>query len=168
MSDDFEPDDFLLLDVPAPLYIFDLDGTLSNMDHRMHLLEPKTDAAHDEFTRLSADDKPYPKVITVLNNLLHGGAEIWIFTGRRSEVREETVKWLIQHTDLTYTELETGLIMREAGSREPDLQMKRRWYEQMLDCDKERLVAVFDDRQRVVDMWRSLSLTCLQVRAAAY
>ena len=166
MSDDLEAD--FGINRLIPLYIFDLDGTLSNMDHRMHLLEPKTDAAHDEFTRLSAEDKPYPQVINVLNALLSSGADVWIFTGRRSEVRTPTVEWLVRHTNLSYSELETCLTMRPAGSREPDLQMKRRWYEQMLDCDKERLVAVFDGRQRVVDMWRSLGLTCLQVRTAAY
>jgi len=33
----------------------------------------------------------------------------------------------------------------------------------MLTEDKSRLVAVFDDRDRVVKMWRDVGVTCFQV-----
>ena len=42
------------------------------------------------------------------------------------------------------------------------------WYtpkgnDAMSDEDKKRLICIFDDRNKVVNMWRSLGITCLQV-----
>lgn len=53
--------------------------------------------------------------------------------------------------------------MRRAGYWIKDDALKMEWYANMLHCDKERLVAVFDDRNRVVDMWRRLGVPCFQV-----
>jgi len=53
--------------------------------------------------------------------------------------------------------------MRPADDFTPDEVLKRQWYEDLPRIDKERLVAVFDDRQKVVDMWRAIGVPCFQV-----
>ena len=58
--------------------------------------------------------------------------------------------------------------MRTIGDSTPDEILKRQWYEELPQNDKERLVCVFDDRQKVVDMWRSIGVTCLQVAAGDF
>ena len=53
--------------------------------------------------------------------------------------------------------------MRRAGDFTPDEVLKRKWYEELGSHDKARLVAVFDDRDKVVAMWRSIGVACFQV-----
>ena len=53
--------------------------------------------------------------------------------------------------------------MRPANDFTEDHLLKESWLHNMLLEDRERLVAVFDDRKRVVDMWRANGVTCFQV-----
>jgi len=53
--------------------------------------------------------------------------------------------------------------MRRSGDFTPDDVLKKQWLDSMLPEDRERLVCVFDDRDRVVKMWRDNGVTCLQV-----
>jgi hypothetical protein len=50
--------------------------------------------------------------------------------------------------------------MRPAGDFTPDEELKRRW---ISEYDLSQVLCIFDDRQKVVDMWRELGLTCFQV-----
>jgi len=54
------------------------------------------------------------------------------------------------------------ILMRRAGDRQADDRLKRGW---LLDgsIPRERVLCVYDDRQRVVDMWRDEGLACFQV-----
>jgi hypothetical protein len=46
----------------------------------------------------------------------------------------------------------------------PDNELKRKWFDDLIGEDgKDQVLCVFDDRQKVVDMWRELGLTCMQV-----
>lgn len=149
-----------------PLYIFDLDGTLAVIDHRRHLLAPKltVEDVWRSFYSACDGDAPNHAVIATMEKLRQAGAEIWIFSGRSDEVRDKTIAWLAKHTSFSADELEGPMLtMRRAGYWIKDDALKMEWYASMLHCDKERLVAVFDDRDRVVAMWRSLGVPCFQV-----
>jgi hypothetical protein len=52
--------------------------------------------------------------------------------------------------------------MRKSGDYRKDYEVKKEIYETYIK-DKFNVLCVLDDRQSVVDMWRSLGLTCLQV-----
>jgi hypothetical protein len=41
--------------------------------------------------------------------------------------------------------------------------LKKQWLDSMLVDDRQRLVAVFDDRSSVVKMWRDAGVPCFQV-----
>lgn len=148
-----------------PLYIFDLDGTIADIEHRRHIIEEpgKNDDKWRRFYAECVNDKPNEAVISVLNSLYDNMYDIWIFSGRSDEVREQTIRWLCTHTTLARIELETDLMMRQAGDYTPDDILKEQWLNNMLDVDRKRLVAVFDDRKRVVDMWRRNGIPCFQV-----
>ena len=47
----------------------------------------------------------------------------------------------------------------------PDDKLKQHWLDDLFPKDSKRLdiVCVFDDRDKVVDMWRKNGLTCMQV-----
>jgi hypothetical protein len=143
--------------LPPPLYIFDLDGTLALIEHRRHLVENRANR-WAEFYKACVHDTVNEPVLTALNALVKSGAEIWIFSGRSNEVQVETVDWLMRYA-VPYTKLQ----MRTAGNFTPDDVLKKRWYDTMSREDKARLVATFDDRDRIVKMWRDAGVTCFQV-----
>lgn len=146
-----------------PLYIFDIDGTLALIDHRKHYLENKNDSHRwRKFYDACDNDKPNKPVIETLNRL---GlfADVWFFSGRSSEVREKTIQWIDDNTNFSRGELETCLMMRDEGDYTPDHELKKSWLDSMLEIDRERLIAVFDDRDRVVNMWRENGVACFQV-----
>jgi hypothetical protein len=145
----------------TPLYIFDLDGTLADISHRRHFVEG-TERRWPEFYRACVDDVPNEPVLRTLRFLYGGGADIWIWSGRSDEVLRQTELWLAAQS--LYPHEEYGeLRMRPAGDYTPDDALKRKWYESLAAVDKERLVAVFDDRDRMVRMWREIGVACFQV-----
>ncbi len=168
----------------TPLYIFDLDGTLADLKHRRHFVErpacphcgwvkdcdhsrngerPKFKPNWDAFHAACVDDKPIQPVIELLLSV-ELTADIWIWSGRMDTVREQTLIWLDQHViNCDGLNVGTMLKMRPAGDYTPDDQLKESWLQAMSPEDRARLVMVFDDRQRVVDMWRRNGVVCAQV-----
>jgi phosphoglycolate phosphatase-like HAD superfamily hydrolase len=147
-----------------PLYIFDLDGTLADCQHRTPILSETDDP--NRWRRFYAAchlDAPIWPVIQTMERLRQWGAEIWIFSGRSVEVRSDTVVWLMKHTGFMRSELETALTMRDEGDFRADDIVKGEWLAGMLEDDRSRLVAAFDDRDRVVAMWRAAGVPCFQV-----
>lgn len=147
-----------------PLYIFDLDGTLALIEHRRHILDEKDDPNRwRRFYAACDKDQPNAPVIAVMESLRRF-ADVWIFSGRSDEVRTKTVIWLAQHTSFPTWVLEgPTLQMRAAGDYTADDVLKKQWIDSMLPEDRARLVAAFDDRDRVVKMWRDAGVTCFQV-----
>lgn len=151
-----------------PLYIFDLDGTIALIEHRRHMLEWDTRDKWRHFYAACDEDLPNTPVIDTMERLRHAGADVWFFSGRSDEVRDKTVAWLARHTSFMTWDLETALTMRAAGDYTADDVLKRQWLDGMLSDDRKRLVAVFDDRDRVVRMWRDAGVTCFQVASGEF
>lgn len=148
-----------------PLYIFDLDGTLALIEHRRHHVQcPREQQNWPAFNAACVDDLPHLPILRIMDSLLRDGAEVWIFSGRSDTVRTQTIQWLIVNSECALTKIDHDAIqMRPAGDTTPDDKLKLNWLNNMLDEDRERLVAVFEDRDRMVAMWRAQGLTCLQV-----
>ena len=147
------------------LYIFDLDGTLALHHHRLHFIAPEGGKKDwDAFNAACVDDEPNVSVIDLMSALLSDGAEVWVWTGRSRVVWDETVEWLAGYTGLRPHNLECGdLRMRDEHDRRPDYMVKREWLDSLPLDQRERLVAVFEDRDRVVEMWRTAGVPCFQV-----
>jgi hypothetical protein len=94
-------------------------------------------------------------VIHTLQALQRAGYYIHIFSGRSDEVREQTIDW-IESFNVPYDHLR----MRAAGDFTQDEELKRQWIE---EYDLAQILCVFDNRNKVVSMWRSLGLACFQV-----
>jgi len=143
------------------IVIADLDGTIALIEHRRHWLDVSKhpDMLSDErwrrFFADCVDDQPNNPVINTLQALDDADYEIHIFSGRSDEVHRETVKWL-EDFDIPYHYLR----MRPAGDFTPDEELKRQWIE---EYDLADILCVFDDRAKVVQMWRELGLACFQV-----
>lgn len=86
--------------------------------------------------------------------------QIIFLSGRQDtkQCRDDTEKWLKDNLGLS----EVTLIMRSEGDFRPDDVVKKELYQKYIK-DKYNVVCVFDDRDKVVRMWRNLGLLCCQV-----
>jgi len=72
--------------------------------------------------------------------------------------KDVTIKWL-KYWNVPFDKL----LMRPDTKQDkfiPDDVLKQNW---LNDLDKKDILCVFDDRQKVVDMWRNNGLSCFQV-----
>lgn len=155
------------------IVIFDLDGTLADIEHRLHhirpvkclhvageQIEPKAD--WKAFFAACDQDKPILEIIEVLFALHTVGCAIWVVSGRAADTRDKTLAWLHQ-----YALTPDKLLMRQPDDHQPDDELKEGWIkDKTIPLDD--VLCVFEDRQRVVDMWRRYGLRVLQVAAGNY
>lgn len=141
------------------LYVFDLDGTLANIDHRLPLIKgPKKD--WDAFFEACDQDQPVEWVIDLMHCCVYSG-NLLILSGRNASVRAKTLDWLFRHS-IPIAEL----LMRPADDRRPDEVLKLALLRAYLQKHPQFEVAfIVEDRQRVVDMWRREGFNVLQCQA---
>jgi hypothetical protein len=90
-----------------------------------------------------------------LCNILHAdGLRIVLCSGRNEKNRPETVEWL-EKQGVRYHEL----LLRKDEDFRTDAIVKS---EILKGLNKEKILFVVEDRSRVVEMWRSEGLVCLQ------
>jgi hydroxymethylpyrimidine pyrophosphatase-like HAD family hydrolase len=135
--------------------IFDLDGTLANIEHRRHLVTNGNNQ-WDKFYKECINDEVNPVVSLICKTLKKSGFNIAILSGRSDIVKEETIKWLKDN----YIEYDY-LYMRKKDDYTPDEKLKEKWLRKLRN--EEMVLCIFDDRQKVVDMWREQGFVCFQV-----
>ncbi len=133
--------------------IFDLDGTLADIEHRRHHVV-KPNRNWKAFYEECINDEPKTEIIK-LCNILHRTHFIRIWSGRSTAVMGQTKEWLKKYK-VKYNEL----LMRPEGDYTPDEKLKEGWLNVI---GSSTVFLVFDDRNKVVDMWRRHGITCCQV-----
>ena len=140
--------------------IFDLDGTLALIDKR-RALAAKPGGKINWRVFFSPDniqlDEPNIPVIKTFQALKQAGFEVGILSGRDSISRKETEDWL--HENGIWPDF---FKMRPQGSHTPDDVLKKAWLDE-LQAEGKYVMCVFDDRDKVVKMWRDNGITCMQV-----
>ena len=138
------------------ILICDVDGTVSDLTHRRHyvLNHPKNWAA---FNNLMSYDTPITHVIDTVNKLFHNGTKVLICSGREEIYKEKTENWLMSQGVLY-----EDIYMRGKKDYRGDDIVKKELLDQI---HKEHgwPDLVFDDRDRVVKMWRENGIKCIQV-----
>lgn len=146
----FFDDRFILKpDVAASQVVLcDIDGTIALRRGR---------SPYDQSKVL--EDAFDPRMNFLLSSLSEKFKIIFL-SGRQDtkQCREDTEKWLKDNLGLS----EVTLIMRSEGDFRPDDVVKKELYQKYIK-DRYNVVCVFDDRDKVVKMWRSLGLLCCQV-----
>lgn len=136
-------------------FVFDLDGTLSLVEHRRHFVRgPKKD--HRAFYAACDLDPPNLPVIAALNAHLAAGHRVEIWSGRSAEVRDKTKAWLATNG------IDPFLLkhMRAVGDYTKDHILKAQW---LAETDP-KPTAVYDDRPSVIALaWRANNIPCFQV-----
>lgn len=126
--------------------ICDIDGTLAHMKDRSPY----------DWSRVGED-----KIDPIIKNLLNTVKEKYIIilvSGRDEVCREKTEKWLRENGIPL-----APLFMRRENDSRQDSVVKREIFERCIR-DLYDIEFVLDDRNQVVEMWRSLGLKCLQVQ----
>lgn len=127
----------------------DIDGTLAHLNGRNPY-----DASTCENDLLN---KPVADLITIYRYDAVAKPDIILCSGRKDEYRKQTERWL-QKNAIKFDHL----FMRKTDDSRKDAIIKKEIYENHIK-GKYNVLFVLDDRNQVVDMWRSLGLTCLQV-----
>ena len=163
--------------------IFDLDGTLALVEKRVKKsMIPKPNSPDGEGMNwdiffdpenIKLDQPNYP-VISMAQMYYEKGFNIVIFSGRNDRSYATTKEWLEKY-EVPYN----LLVMRPDKFQDkswpvalgnpatpamrymPDEILKKEMLDTFVDIDD--VFMTVDDRQKVVDMWRSLGLTCFQV-----
>jgi hypothetical protein len=143
--------------------IFDLDGTLALIDKR-RAISTKDNGKMDWdvfFDPKNIDlDLPNHGVIAMAQTLKAAGHRIIIFSGRSKGTKDATNTWLKKFN------VPCDILKMRPTSKDfmfmPDDKLKQMWLDNLF-TDKSDIICVFDDRQKVVDMWRDNGLTCMQV-----
>lgn len=139
--------------------VFDIDGTLANIEHRRHWVQhtPKNWPA---FNRAMTDDGVNEDIVWMLKTFHDAGCTILIASGRGEEQREVTETWLQNVAGVG--DLYSKLYMRPAMDYRSDDVIKSEILDQMIADGYLPTMAV-DDRNQVVNMFRSRGLRVLQV-----
>tara|TARA_R100000781_G_scaffold104654_1_gene68404 strand:- start:22 stop:459 length:438 start_codon:yes stop_codon:yes gene_type:complete len=135
--------------------ICDLDGTLSINDHGRSFFE-----AHD----CDRDSLNEP-VGRLLEWARECDIEIIYLSGREDRFREPTLRFLFENDfghDIGIEPNEYSLFMRKTGDNRADDIIKWEIYQEHIEPNY-NIVFILDDRNQVVNMWRSKGLTCFQV-----
>jgi len=138
-------------------YIFDIDGTIADTEHRQHFVRHRPYDWESWFDN-AHKDTPIKEVVEIMELAHNAGIKNVLCTGRDEAQRQDTIKWLDDHNIVWFDKI----YMRPYLDRRDDDIIKRELYEQM-KADGYNPVLVFEDRDRVVKMWREMGMRCLQV-----
>lgn len=144
--------------------IFDIDGTLADVEHRRHHVANGKREWGQFFDKM-VDDPPL-RDVCLLAELLgdhplvnQGAIKLFLFSGRPDTHREQTVEWLKVHARSYYEKAE-ALLMREEGDYRPDTEVKREMLRSIQSQGYDVRI-VIDDRPSVVQMWKDEGITVL-------
>ena len=128
--------------------IVDVDGTLS------HIADGRSPYDASRASNDVLDDA----VASIVAMAYQNGYKVIVLTGREAKNREVTENWLIEQ-GVPFDEIYT----RADGDYRKDAVVKKELYETHIK-NRFNVKFVLDDRNQVVDMWRSIGLKCLQVQ----
>lgn len=127
--------------------IVDVDGTLA------HIVDGRNPYDGSRAMNDVLDD-----AVSIITAMAYDhGYKVIILTGRSAEHKQITEDWL-DNKDVEYDEIYT----RESKDNRPDEIVKEELYRKYIE-PRYKVKFILDDRNKVVEMWRSIGLKCLQV-----
>lgn len=135
--------------------LVDLDGTTAL----------KGDRGFHDYDERVFYDLPNTNVITVIRAVIDAGITPVYLSGRKGfdECRTATHAWINKHVRAGAQ----WLYMRDENDNRPDYIVKAELFDKFVR-DSWNVVAAFDDRNQVVNMYREMGLTVLQVAPGAF
>ena len=139
-----------------PYVLVDIDHTLSNAWWRDSLI-----GDWDAYHAVSGQDNPLQDVITMVNALHRCGRSIIGLTARPEKWRQLTMEWLVKHfVSMDELLMRSDDDFRPAPEVKVALALERFKDESNL---RNQVALVLDDREDVIEAFRALGVTALQV-----
>lgn len=143
--------------------ISDIDGTIADNNHRLHLILDSDARGEKQWTKFFEHGHSDIKINSI-NKLLiifkNAGYDIWLFTARPEWTRGQTEHWL-KEMGIPYDVLK----MRHDHDYRHDAEVKK---DMALGQDLSKVDFVIEDRKSCVQMFRNLGLCCLQCADGDY
>ena len=126
-------------------YIFDVDGTLANVDPYLHYVRG-SNRDYEAFHEASVDALPNIEVVEMLNHAFFDQMHIIIVTSRKEIWRGLTSYWLAKN-DIGHH----ALYMRKDDDNRPDYDFKK---DILLKIKKHwNVIRAVDDNPNVIKLW---------------
>jgi predicted kinase len=141
--------------------IFDIDGTLADVRHRLHHLDRRD---WKSFFEAAPQDPPMWTSVDFMEGIRSSHLEsfhIFFVSGRPEDYRKPTEAWL-SDLPVDFAEGTVTLLMRPSGDHRPDHIVKEEILDNILGQGYE-VEFVVDDRPSVVEMWKRRGLLVYQV-----
>jgi hypothetical protein len=136
--------------------LIDLDHTVSNAFWRNSMIGVNT---WDEYHEQSKNDKPFTRVIMLINSLGSVGYEIIGLTGRNEKFRQLTTNWLLANkADID------ELLMRPDGNFEKNGPMKIALIEERFKKNYKDIHFLIEDNDQTIQDFYNIGIATLQIR----
>jgi hypothetical protein len=138
-----------------PAYIFDVDGTLANVDPFIHLVRgPNRD--YDAFHEASIDALPNFEVVQMLNEAFFDQMHVLVVTSRKEKWRGLTSRWLANN-DIGHH----ALYMRKDDDHRPDYEVKK---DILIDIKNHwDVLHAVDDNPNVIRLWEEYGIPTTKI-----
>ena len=145
--------------------VFDIDGTLADLRHRLKWISgEKKD--WDRFYQGVLQDEVIEPIAQLFWLVCMGedlDTRVICITGRPERTRADTFEWFSEKIGCR----PDAIYMRKDHDFRPDVEVKREWVEK-LRKEGHNIILAFEDRDRVVKMYRGLGIRCCQVAEGMY
>ena len=137
--------------------IFDIDGTIADMQHRRHFVE-STPTDWKSFKEHTKFDTPNQWVVDIAKRFVAQGERVVFFSARNESERDITEQQIREWVGIDKPDL---LLRKNDDFRSDDV-----FKSEVADLFEQhvgKIDMVFDDRNSVVKMWRERGLNVIQV-----
>lgn len=133
--------------------ICDIDGTIALRNGRSPF----------DYSKVSEDTFD-PRMKRLLETFDPNKLDLIFVSGREGteQCKEDTVNWICSNLKNSDFRLEFKIFFRKEGDYRNDAIVKKEIYDNLIKPTY-NVIAVFDDRNRVTDMWREEGILCAQV-----
>ena len=153
--------------MPKKIFVFDLDGTLSDSSHRLHLITtPGKKKDWKTFFERLIDDPPFEAMLSLVHSLNEQYDNTIVFqTGRPEKYRKLTGEWFKKNSSDILFDV---LLMRQNSDFCDNVTLKLRFLEWIMDTydvGSNDQILWFEDSERVVKALNAQqSVLCLSAQ----
>jgi hypothetical protein len=137
-------------------HLLDLDHTIANSFWRDSMIGS---VPWDEYHAASRNDKPFQKMVDLINALITHGDLIIAITGRTENHRGLTLNWLISNNILIH-----DLLMRPEKVFLKNAEMKVKLVSDYFNNYFDSIGFLIDDNEETILAFQKLGIATLQVR----
>jgi len=125
--------------------IVDLEGTLSNCEHRIHHYKNKD---YNKWNELFREDTVYESIVEIINRYKVNGVQIILCTAKSVKYIPDVLFWL-QKQEILF--LINHFYFRISGDKRPSVEVKKGMLEKIIE--KFNVLVAYDDRKDICHMY---------------